>query len=157
MKPTKTASEKIVDDFVEHFHNGDYKINREAHKIQVSTDDVEVSLLNRLSESIFSYTMAKSNVEIANDDVSINNALIEEAKWRRMLLFLITHARNTGMITESVSMTSKLKKLEQENFQLKEQITKLRQLNEDLARENRRLHKLFPDSQKINTEYGDVE
>jgi len=130
----------MVDSFIERFINGEYKISPDAVRIKCSYGYQKLNLFQFLTESINNYITAKSNLECATDEASWKKALEQEAEWRGKLQLWLTQARNAGFIIETESMTSKVKKLEQENTQLKEEIDKLQKTNLKLKKENKELH-----------------
>jgi hypothetical protein len=121
----KTFCEKILDDFVERFYNGDYTLKDEASQIVCSDELGKRSILHMLTEAIYNYTTTLSNIEAIdpNDHETLKEAYHEKAKWMTKLLTWLTHARNIGIIIETESMTSKTKNLRDENSKLKDQIT----------------------------------
>jgi hypothetical protein len=143
------------DKFIESYHNGDKVILPKAQtiflKLPIGRDRLEAlstvltptSLADLLAQAIAIYQQQKGNPNDVIYDIAPH------------LLDLIERAHACHVI-EEVNITNKLRVLEQENEQLKESNLKLKKLNEGLAKENVRLHKLFPDSKKGKTEVGDL-
>lgn len=159
---------KVVDEFVERFYNSEVRLRLEAATIMFSINKQKQSFTNLLSEAIANYTLIKSNVKQLSMqwkkrkvDHALNSVILRECdnekKWRAICLRYITYARNNDLIVETDRMASKLNKTQQENEQLKSENLILKKKNKELEIKNKRLSQIFPDSQKGNAEYGDLE
>ena len=150
-------AERLMDEFVERFYNGDYILDERSGRIKCTEKEKTISLQIVFTNSISDYAITKSNLELATSEEAITKARQTHDKNIKRLLYWVTVARNENVISERESMVSKIKRLDAENMYLKEQLTSLRILNEKLVSENKILHKLFPDNQSGTSEYGDVE
>jgi cell division protein FtsB len=124
---------EIADDFTAHFYAGDWVI--------ASKSDFENS------------AVLKENLTAA---IAVHVQLSSNASAKECLTW-ITMARMQNLIVEGESLLSKNKRLNQENEQLKAENANFKKLNTALAKENKRIHSLFPDNNEGNTEVGDVQ
>ncbi len=165
MQKIDNYDEKIVDEFIEHFYNGEYKLKANADNIMFTDDrdNKSTSLRALLSEAMANYTASTSGLlrMCKVNGIARSDGFFEAAKnqsmWKNRCLTYITHARNLDLIIETECLTSKLKKTQQENNELKAENLLLKKKNRQLESEMKRFSKNFPDSQKEDKEYGDVE
>jgi protein subunit release factor A len=128
---------RVVDEFIEHYHNGDFIIRPEAFSVPCSLDNLKLSLGQFLIASIANYLIVKA-------DLTNERKYDEAAKC----ITWITHARGTGMIVESESLMSKFKKCEEKSGQLKEQNNKLKEENDYLYTELEKANKNIEEYKK---------
>lgn len=122
---------EIVDDFVEHYYDGDYEISRYA-----------TSIGTRLSDALQSYVEAKSDIENVGNQYS-EQYIFDRAKE---CLKHITTVRRLGYVKETLTLSAKLNKavellkesdekngqLRDENGKLQKEVLRLKKLNEAL-------------------------
>lgn len=130
----------MADDFIQGFIIGEYRISLDATRIDCSYDHQKQNLHQFLTVSINNYITAKSNLECATDEASLKKALEQEARCRDRLQLGLTLARNGDMIIETERMTSKVKKFEEKNNQLKMRYDGLKKKYLELKKENKELH-----------------
>lgn len=144
-----------VEDFIKRFHDGDISIAPEANTLQfkipagafMGTTSNEIrSYADILGWAIGAYQYYKDNPHLVGKR--------QECAYH--LLDLIERGRAFGII-KNLNLTNRVKTLELENSQLKEQLANLKLLNAQLAKQNEDLHKYFPDADKRSGEVGDVE
>lgn len=123
---------KKIDEFVEHYYNGDYAIDRSAFSVPCLYNGQKGSLGNFLTGALTNYLIAKGNNEPSN----LCNVASELIIW-------ITQARGGGCIIENASLLSKLKNVEEQNKQLKETKDLLEVELSELRIENEELHKVL--------------
>jgi Cft2 family RNA processing exonuclease len=174
-KTTKKQSTIIaeVNDFINRIRDGSSVIMPKAQKIMLklpkktlllSSAEKEQSLAEIISKAITSYQVLKDlhrrskeieYVEYIDPSLpsTMDSKFLEGAYE---LLGYINRARLYRVI-EDKNLINKLKKYQEQNNQLKEQIANLKKLNTKLAKENAKFHKLFPNNQANDTEIGDVE
>ena len=124
---------EIVDDFTAHFYAGD--------RVMASKSDFE------------NFPVLKENLTAA---ITVHVQLRSNASAKECLTW-ITMAYMQNLIVDGESLISKNKRLYQENEQLKAENANFKKLNTVLAKENKRIHGLFPDNNEGNTEVGDVQ
>ena len=128
-----------VDVFIDQLHSGDLVISPDAQKLILTQKGNKMSTLgispknkktlpDALGYGIATYQLAK--------DLFPNSERTIQLAYE--CLDLIERARTHGFIVYQ-NVTSKIEKLTQENTPLKEQITSLRKLNVELAKENKEL------------------
>jgi DNA repair exonuclease SbcCD ATPase subunit len=135
---------KIVDEFVDHYYNGDYEIGNsfiEAHG---------------LAQALDSYVEAKSDLEEHPEQFIYNRA--------KACFEYITDARVGGYVTESRSLITRLKQAVQmvtdcnnENQKLREQNRQLKDEITHLKKENERLTKLVDDLHEALSRFGPMD
>ena len=134
---------EIVDEFVEHYYNGDYEVN-----------SLSSLITTKVSDALQAYVEAKSDMtrlKSANPSRPLYE-LVTYGKAKECLK-RISDVRRLGIVKETQSLVTKLKKamelikegddevsqLRDENAKLQKEILRLKQLNEDLHKAFERL------------------
>lgn len=123
------VAEKI-EDFIEHYYNGDLTLRLEAFKVPFSYNYQKGNLGTFLTTSLANYLAAKGN----RDTQQIADA-------STLALICITQARGANLILESQTVLNKLKITEEENKRLKDNQQKLEEQVLKLKNENQEFHK----------------
>jgi len=113
---TSVTSEgmKILDDFVDHYYNGDYVMDMTAFGVRCGNQGQEATLGHFLSMALTNYVATKSDKTPERQ----NPCAVDLLTW-------VTHARGLGLIKDSKSALTKLKTVEMENERLKDNQQKL--------------------------------
>ena len=119
---TEDKMTQIVDEFVDQYYGGDYEI------VALS------STRNDLSAVLSLYVQEKSECT-PNSERTIR-------ELAKRVLLIITNLRSRGLITESMSMTTKLNKAVELIKEGDDETALLREQNEKLRKEVERLKKL---------------
>jgi hypothetical protein len=123
---------KKLDEFAEHYYNGDYIIDRNAFQVPCKTEGRKASLGNLLTMTLANYLISRGNKD--------PKQLCRDAE---NLITWLTQIRGAGLITENPSLLSKLKTVEEENKQLKETKDLLEIEVSELKAENEELHRVL--------------
>jgi hypothetical protein len=121
---------KKIEEFIEHFYNGDYIVKDDAFRVPCSYNNQKGNLGNFLTGSLTNYLISKGN----QDSEQIANSATQALSW-------ITQIRGANLIFESPSLLSKLKSAQEENRQLKEVKAQLEEKLSKCERDNEELHK----------------
>jgi len=130
---------KIVDDFTEHFYNGDSIIKIEAFYVPCEFEGQKASLGQFLHNSIRNYVVAKSDK--TNE---------RKYYWAGQCITWITFAQAVKVIDEGESLMSKIKKSEEKNIQfeienknLQERLNECNERRQALEKEIEGMRKYF--------------
>jgi hypothetical protein len=154
-----------VDDFIKELHDGDIKIAPKARKLFTTYKIGKTALglpRKRTSSLADELGWAITDYQRFKDKASPSDKLQgRDYSCRRILavkdcLDWIERARTWGVVQE-VNLNRRFKECQEQNNLLKEQLANMKKLNNKLASENDRLHKLFPKNKNKDTEIGDVE
>jgi hypothetical protein len=138
--PTTDVMTKI-EDFIHHYYNLDFEINRTAFSVPCNIRGENISLGNFLTRSLNDYLISKHNYILNRNDKNEK----ELAAASTDLITAITQLFGAKLITESKSLMSRFEECEKQSDQLKETEYQLKAEIANLRTENKRLHNLLGD------------